>query len=373
MNKKNEIINPIYEKLSVVFNEEAMIGPREGNSLLIPFLQHCFTPEEAEVALHLPFFYSPVKIEKITKSMKKQPQEIKPILDAMVEKGTIRGRAKGYALLPVLPGMFENVLMDNKETPWHIEFARLANELYETGYVRTYLEHPMKVVRSIPIGVDLGLKSHVLNEDHVELMIRSHDKMAVIHNCQCRQAKYLLGDECKKADRLDGCIAFGDFATGYIERGGATEIDKDSMRSIIQDRRDKNLVFFAGNVSASSNNQICTCCDCCCHMLGQIVNVDPEYIVSPPRYKVIVNDDKCNNCGKCLAACNTLAHTVAKRQHYFDQSRCIGCGLCLGICPTAAIELIENPLYRAPSKNFKTLAIRLAPAKIMSMVKAKFK
>ncbi len=34
MNKKNEAINSIYETLAIVFNEEAMIGPRKGNPLL---------------------------------------------------------------------------------------------------------------------------------------------------------------------------------------------------------------------------------------------------------------------------------------------------------------------------------------------------
>jgi len=363
----------IYLSLAGRFAEEAMIGPRADSGLLTEFLRHCFAPGEAGIAVLLPFYYQPWTLEKTVKAAGAPKEVVKPFLDSMVAKGLIRGRQGKYSLLPILPGMFENVLMDNDETTWHKKFARLASELYETGYVRKYLEQSTHVLRSIPIGESVERESRALNPDDVEMMIRSHDLMVVLNNCQCRQAKYLVGEECSRADRTDGCIAFGDFAHLYLERGVARQLDRESMRSVVRERSDNNLVFLAGNVSAGNANQICTCCDCCCHLLGQIVKIDPDYVVSPPRYVAVVNEKKCNSCGKCISACNIMAHEMMGKRHFYDQTRCIGCGLCLGVCPTAAIDFVENPGYKKPAKNFKRLAIRLAPAKIMAMAKSKIK
>jgi Na+-translocating ferredoxin:NAD+ oxidoreductase subunit B len=365
-------VNDVYQRLAKVFSSEAMIGPEEGEELLLQLLMHSFTPAEADIALSLPFFYKTHTVEKVARSSGKRPSEIKPLLDGMAAKGVIRGRGKGYALLPILPGMFENVLMDNDDTPWHREFARIASRLYETGYVRKYLKHPTRVVRSIPLGAQFDMKSTRVDADRVEQMISAHDTLAVLNNCQCRQARYMEGRECSRADRLDGCLAFGDFARLYVERGGARLVDRESMLSIVRDRIDKNLVFFTGNVAAKSSNQICTCCDCCCHMLGQIININPDLIVTQPKYRARVDEKKCTDCGKCIAVCNLMAHCMAGKRHTFDAARCVGCGLCLKVCKAAAIDMAENERYRKPAGDFKRLTLRLAPSKMMAMIKEKF-
>lgn len=360
-----------YARLARIYSTEAMIGPDEGEELLTELLMHAFTPEEAEVACHLPFFYRPKDIKYVARKAEMKPEELQPILDSMVEKGVIRGRGKGYALLPVLPGMFENVLIENNETPWHREFARIASRLYETGYVRKYLTHPTRVVRSIPLEEEIEGKSSVVDPDRVEQMIRAHETMAVLNNCQCRQARYLEGNECSRADRHDGCLAFGDFARLYIERGGARPVDRDAMRAVVRERIDNNLVFFAGNVAAGSPNQICTCCECCCHMLGQIIGVDPGMIVTPPRYIARVREEVCSDCGRCVKSCNLKAHLMLDGSHVFDPARCVGCGLCVGVCPVSAITMEESSEYRPPSSSFKRLGLRLAPSKLLAMIKGK--
>ena len=62
-------------------------------------------------------------------------------------------------------------------------------------------------------------------------------------------------------------------------------------------------------------------------------------VVVNKKGRVIVDDDKCIDCGACLSLCPTDAL-------YFDESlrlkfsyeKCIGCLICLDSCPRRAIE-----------------------------------
>lgn len=48
---------------------------------------------------------------------------------------------------------------------------------------------------------------------------------------------------------------------------------------------------------------------------------------------------KCVNCGACVAACPSGAHTVADGVHCFDAAKCSACGKCVAVCPKEALVL----------------------------------
>ena len=346
-----------------------MIGPPANEKRLLSLLHHCFTPEEAAIAAELPLFYLPASLTRITKTLSMKEEVLKPFLDSMIRKGVIRGKRGGYALLPLFPGIFENVLLSGDESPWHREFVRLSSELFETGYIRRYLDSPAPVTRTIPVNKTLHYTNMQVNLDHMDRIITSHKLMAVLHNCQCRQAAHLKGEECRKAERTDGCLVFGRFAKIFIDRGSAQKVSRQSMSSIVQDRWGKNLTFFTGNVAHSNPNLICTCCDCCCHMLGQIINHDPRSIVTPPEFIAVVDEEKCVHCGKCISSCNLFAHSISDGKHAVKQTRCVGCGLCVLACSFGAITMRENPGYRKPSRNYVQLALKVVPGKLMSYMR----
>ena len=80
--------------------------------------------------------------KKLTLDSMIVPEEGQPLLEAMADKGVIRPGEKGCVLLPLLPGIFENALLCGGETPWHVELARIVDELFETGCIRRYIETP---------------------------------------------------------------------------------------------------------------------------------------------------------------------------------------------------------------------------------------
>ena len=56
--------------------------------------------------------------------------------------------------------------------------------------------------------------------------------------------------------------------------------------------------------------------------------------------KLVIEDDPCIGCGKCIPVCPTDAITgELKKTHILDQEKCTVCGSCVEICPTDAIQV----------------------------------
>lgn len=369
----NEKFNahPAQVELARVFSSVTLLGPPMDDKLL-RLVAHLFTPEEAEVAQHLPFYY-PRNLEHVAKRAKRRGEDIKPLLEAMGEKKVIYAGQKGYSLMPLIPGMFEYILMDGRDSAWHRKYAELLVDMFGTGYVGRYNNIRMPAVRAIPVQAAIAGESRVVSADLVSEVIDRHQDMGVANVCQCRQSTRFIGRECKRATPEDGCLIFGSFAVSLVAGGSGRKVSKEEMRDIVVERWEKKLVFMTGNVSPESPNAICTCCDCCCHALETVNHYQGRVILAAPHYLAQVDEKLCNGCGKCAKACNTYAHTWTKKtkEHKYDRAKCIGCGVCVQTCAQGAIKMAENPDYKPPSKSFVTLGIKLFPATAISGLNAK--
>ena len=62
-------------------------------------------------------------------------------------------------------------------------------------------------------------------------------------------------------------------------------------------------------------------------------------VIVNKKGRVIVDDEKCIDCGACVSLCPTDAlHFNDNNQLEFSYEKCIGCLLCLDSCPRQAIE-----------------------------------
>jgi NAD-dependent dihydropyrimidine dehydrogenase PreA subunit len=62
-------------------------------------------------------------------------------------------------------------------------------------------------------------------------------------------------------------------------------------------------------------------------------------IIVNKKGRVIIDDEKCIDCGTCISLCPTDAlHFNREDKLEFSYEKCIGCLLCLDSCPRYAIE-----------------------------------
>lgn len=363
-------IHAEHVKLAKVFGSVWLFGPPLGDELL-ELVSHLFTPREAGLAVHLPY-YIPRSVNTIARRAKMPPGEVREVLDAMAEKRVVLRSKQRYALLPLIPGMFEYMLADGRDTPWHRRYAGLINELFATGYTSRYSTETSPMIRNIPLQSAVEQKSRVIDADLMSKMIASHEHMAVLNVCQCRQSRRLSGGSCLRASPEDGCLVFGSFALSAVKGGTGRMVSREEMRSIVRDRWGKNLVFMAANLEPSNPNAVCTCCDCCCHYIEYINRFGGRVSLAQPHFLARVNEDACTDCGMCADACNTHAHVLSNGSHAYDREKCIGCGLCVESCPAQAIVMEENPAHDAPSRNWVSFWLRILPAGILCAFRARF-
>ncbi len=362
------------------FSSVWLLGPPPGEGL-DRLIAHLFTPDEAVLALELRP-YRRRTAEEVARRTHRAVEEIRPLLEQMADRATIHGGSGGYMLLPIVPGMFEFLLMGGGDDAWYRTYAELFEGLFGTGYARAYTTTRVPAVRTvaatgtdvreIAIDRDLDTRSRVLDDDALLAILGAHTRFGVLNVCQCRQSRRMTGHRCRRAEPEDGCLIFGDFASSSIDRGRGRRIDRTEMCDLIERRREQRLVFLSGNVAPESPNVICTCCECCCHMLQLVNEWDGQRWLAPPLFRAAVDEARCDHCGLCRPACATRAHRVQRKVHTYHRDHCIGCGNCVGACPQGAIRLEPDPAYRPPSKTFERLGRRLAPAAGLALLRAHF-
>ena len=318
-------IHPGHRKLAKVFSSVWLLGPPMSEQLL-DLVSHLFTPEEAGLAVHLPY-YIPRSVNTIACRAKMPPGEAASLLDAMADKRVILGTKRGYALLPLIPGMFEYLLANGDDTPWHRRYARLINDLFAT--VTSIYSKP----RSAITPVQSTVRRPCGGSDLMSRMIASHEHMAVLNVCQCRQSLLFSGSPCRRASAEDGCLVFGSFALSTVNAGRGRLVSREEMHAIVRERWKKNLVFMAANLEPSNPNAVCTCCDCCCHYIESINRWRPVSLARLTSWPW-------TGPASAVCACRCVERTHDSRPCPRVRSgQCIGCGLAVEACRQRAITM----------------------------------
>jgi Pyruvate/2-oxoacid:ferredoxin oxidoreductase delta subunit len=330
----------VYKKLAKHLDDLPGGFPSTESGVEIRILRRLFTPEFAELAVHLTLI--PEEPRVIARRTKIPVEEAARRLEEMFKKGLIVGIPRKskpplYMALQFLVGF------------WESQVNKLDRELIQDfeEYLPSYNDSGIGQVagqlRTIPVGKSISTQSEVMLYERAEELVRAHKSFAV-SNCICRQEMRIMGKGCDKPE--ESCLSFGTAAKTVVLNGRGRAISQEETLAILRRAEEAGLVLQPAN--AKKVLFICTCCGCCCGVLrGLKRDPKPASLVSTP-FVASLNTDTCKGCGVCLKRCQMEAISLADKKAVLDLNRCIGCGLCVSTCPTESLSLLRKAKAKQP-------------------------
>ena len=241
---------------------------------LMALVQHLFTEEEAGVVRHLGL-YRGRRAADVARAERRPVEQVKPVLERLVhEKRVIAAGGppedQHYRLLPIVPGIFEMLLIGytpETMTDWHRRFVELFEALCDTGYILDYEGRPAPIVRFLPVGKVIEAHPAALPSDKLEVVLDRFQTFG-IGQCQCRMSMQVLGRGCGKP--LGNCTVMGQWAERGIEEGVLRPVSRKEALDIKREAESHGLVNWIMNVESTKGQCSCSCCGCCCHAMRTV-------------------------------------------------------------------------------------------------------
>ncbi len=303
-------------------------------------LQELFTPEEAELAVHLTLDRENVPV--IAARANLSPVEAERRLDEMSHKGLVFSIQSEdgltlYQAAPFIVGIFE-FQVNNLD-------GAFLGALAEYWGAQKQRPRPQTIpqTRTIPVGQSVELHQEILAYEQIGELIAAQDRFAVAP-CICRRHTSLAGEGCDAPEET--CLMFGDWADYYVRCDRGRSIDRAEVMEILAQADAANLVLQPSN--SRDIAFLCCCCGCCCGILNRFQSHPrPSEIVANP-FIAQYESEVCLGCGVCLERCQMQALAEADDLVTLNADRCIGCGLCVSTCPSGALTLARKPDRERP-------------------------
>jgi len=355
-----------YESLAALLDQFPTGAPK--TEQLMKILETLFTEEEAGIASQLPIQPLRQKLSALSEKIGIAPEKLKPILETLGDKGLVFSRPKegedAYALLPLVPGIFEFQFMKAGYDPKSRALARLFNDYYYKGWGRASFDFKNSFTRTIPIAQAVSPGQTIERYQNVKALIED-SKYLALTNCFCRHEHELLGDSCKKPKEV--CMLFGPFVEFAVARGFARSASKEEMLEKLELSEKAGLVHITDNIREKINF-ICNCCGCCCGFLSAVNKLNIPSVVANSGFVIQIDETKCDDCLLCAKRCQVKALWIEpktdnpkKKTLKKNLNRCIGCGLCVSACKQNALTMIPRPKDQIilPKESFLELGMEL--------------
>ena len=347
----------VYRRLQRHLDNMPVGFPATESGVEIRILERLFTPEEAEVALHLSAV--PETLERIQSRVETQGvgrEKLEKLLDGLVRKGSIMGGRllaardgrKRYCKALFAVGMYE--FQVDRITK---EFQRDATQYLQEAFGQELLGQKTRQLRTIPINLAIVPERHVGGYDDARKLIQASSGPFAAMNCICRQGQDRVGEPCRQTEVRRTCLALKRIAQVTIDSGVGQVLSREETLAMIERAEKEGMVLQPEN--AQDPQFMCFCCGCCCGVLTSAKRFPrpAEYIHS--NYYAQVDPRLCTGCETCASRCQMEALRTVDEITRVDLDRCIGCGLCVGTCPSEAIALQPKDRQTLPPKDTQAL------------------
>ncbi len=316
-------------------------------------LKNLFTEEEAEVASCMVFV--PKAVDWIAKRAKVEQNEVQMILETLANKGVIYARKKdnewGYALLPIMPGIFEFPYMKGKKKKIPENLSNLWKS-YMPKFLKEVGSSRMRFSRVIPIEDEIITIPAILTYEMVYKLIDCAKTVGIAH-CACRE----LEQKCNAS--REACMIFDETCDFLVQRGFARYLSKEEMKEKLLKFDEEGLVHQVNN-SKDKLVFICNCCPCCCGLLRSLIELGNPNVFTGSGFIPEVDEQYCTGCRICEdERCPMHAITVVNAVANVNKEKCIGCGLCVTGCPNSALKLVRREGIPEPAETMRELGMRI--------------
>jgi Fe-S-cluster-containing hydrogenase component 2 len=312
---------------------------------LFEILKNLYTEEEAEVGARLPLRFT--DIHGIARRTRKNPEELRPILQRMADKGLVmdfehNGKLQ-YILSPTVLGFFEFAFMRVRCDIPQKEIARhmVAYAHEEPDFARSVFAGATQAGRALihEDQVDPADLTQILDHERATHVVRDATAWAV-SLCYCRHIQEHEGKACGKP--MGVCTTLNAAADFVVRHGLGRRISREEALAIFEQTRAEGLVHVGDNVKRRPA-YVCHCCGCCCAMLTAINRFRMfDAIVTSP-FEATFDRRKCDGCGLCAKRCPVGAirveGTAPHRKASLNAEACLGCGVCRPGCSRNALTM----------------------------------
>jgi len=331
----------VYHKLAAHLDSLPPGYPATDTGVELRILRRLFTPDEAELALHLSLLGEEARV--IARRAGLPVDVTQQRLEAMARRGLIYcshrpGRPVLYQIVYFVMGI------------WEFQVGHLTKELVQDvdEYFAYIFDHGIwrtsAQLRTIPVMESISPQLVVMGYDQAEQIIRTGQTILVAP-CICRQERSLMGAGCGKPSET--CLIFGSAAHYYHDNGLGRMIGKQEALDVLDLANRSGLVLQPTN--SRDPGAICACCGDCCGVLRNLNRMPNPASVVVTAYRAHHDPAQCGACGACAPRCQMDAVKEQAGVYSLDPQRCIGCGLGVTTCPTGAMTLVRKPESELPA------------------------
>lgn len=342
----------IFDELS-----ERMGAP--GSKYFPKILEAMMSLEEAEILRDVS---GVMTAEEIAEKRNTDVTKLQPILDAMDRRQIIRRMGEGYVIPANIVafhhgaiGWMDEELKAKVYPMWGDFFYAEWADIIMDGFIKRKESGAPGGHRVVPAYKALRASPNIKPEqilwyeDMEEIIRRSEDTNVMM--CGCRG----LWRQCEKP--IDTCMHV-QFPTDQPRRKQEPNefmkppknLNFEEAMAVIDDCEERGMIHIPLNTA--QGDLYCNCCDDCCMVLVPMFNRSMVHeILTPSRYRAVVDTELCTGCQTCIDRCIFDAIEMKsvpgskKLKSGIISEHCMGCGACVVSCPKGALtlELVRPP------------------------------